>query len=152
MNKFVSAKTGASMPSVPDTGVGALAKVGLINDDSQLLIRDSYVQSNESDYLLMGYKGKQAGDSGIIYCPYIPLQLSKVMQPNTFTPSVGARTRYGVMSNPWDARNYYHFMKITTYTDDGYSWNNGRHFIAKTSNLNPAFTGAQGGPVVNPTA
>lgn len=152
MNKFVSAKTGASMPSVPDTGVGALAKVGLINDDSQLLIRDSYVQSNDSDYLLMGYKGKQAGDSGIIYCPYIPLQLSKVMQPGTFTPSIGARTRYGVMSNPWDARNYYHFMKITTYTADGYTWDSGRHFIAKPSNLVPAFTGAQGGPVVNPAA
>ena len=151
MNKFVSAKTGASMPSVPDTGVGALAKVGLINDDSQLLIRDSYVQSNDSDYLLMGYKGKQAGDSGIIYCPYIPLQLSKVMQPNTFTPSVGARTRYGVMSNPWDARNYYHFMKVKTYTDVGYTWDSGRHFIAKPSNLVPAFLGAQGGQVVNPT-
>jgi hypothetical protein len=34
MNKFTSFKSNAVMPSVPDTGVGALAKVGLINDDS----------------------------------------------------------------------------------------------------------------------
>ena len=58
-------------------------------------------------------EGKMAGDSGIIYCPYIPLQLQKIVQPGTFTPSVGARTRYGLMSSPWDARNFYHFMKVT---------------------------------------
>lgn len=141
MNKFTSFKTSASMPSVPDTGVGALAKVGLINDDQQLLIRDSYAQGNKSDYVLMGYKGKQAGDSGIIYCPYIPLQLSKVMQPGSFTPSVGCRTRYGLMANPWDAKNYYTFMKITGVgsTEATYSWNEQRQFIAKTSPL-PAET------------
>lgn len=149
MNKFSTFKNAANVPAVPDTGVGALAKVGLINDDQQLLIRDSYVQSSDSDYVLMGYKGKQAGDSGIIYCPYIPLQLSKVMQPGTFTPSIGCRTRYGLMSNPWDARNYYHFMKIGNMTD-GYEWNGSRHFIATPSSVQ--LTGMGGGAPVMPTA
>ena len=134
MNKFTSFKNGASMPSVPDTGVGALAKIGLINDDSMLLIRDAHVQAKDSDYVLMGYKGKQAGDSGIIYCPYIPLQLARVMQPGSFTPSVGARTRYGIMNNPWDAKNYYTFMKIEGCTSE-YTWNGSRHFIGETSPL-----------------
>lgn len=138
MNKFTSFKSTEAIPTVPDTGVGALAKVGLINDDQQLLVRDSYASNGMSDYVLMGYKGKQAGDSGIIYCPYIPLQLSKVMQPGSFTPSVGARTRYGLMSNPWDAKNFYHFMKITG-TTAGYTWNDERHFISQPSKiqLNP---------------
>ena len=134
MNKFTSFKTSAALPTVPDTGVGALAKVGLINDDSMLLVRDSYVQGSD-DYVLMGYKGKQAGDSGIIYCPYIPLQLSKVLQPGTFTPSVACRTRYGVMSNPWDAKNYYAFMKVTDLANGKYTWNDERHFIVPTSPL-----------------
>ena len=134
MNKFTSFKNGASMPSVPDTGVGALAKIGLINDDSMLLIRDAHVQAKDSDYVLMGYKGKQAGDSGIIYCPYIPLQLARVMQPGSFTPSVGARTRYGIMNNPWDAKNYYTYMKIEGCTSE-YHWNGSRHFIGDTSPL-----------------
>ena len=134
MNKFASFKNGASMPSVPDTGVGALAKIGLINDDSMLLIRDAHVQAKDSDYVLMGYKGKQAGDSGIIYCPYIPLQLARVTQPGSFTPSVGARTRYGIMNNPWDAKNYYTYMKIEGCTSE-YTWNGSRHFIGKTSPL-----------------
>ena len=134
MNKFTSFKSTDAIPTVPDTGVGALAKVGLINDDQQLLVRDSYASTGAADYVLMGYKGKQAGDSGIIYCPYIPLQLSKVMQPGSFTPSVGARTRYGIMSNPWDAKNFYHFMKVTgTYS--AYDWSGSRHFIAEPSKI-----------------
>lgn len=134
MNKFTSFKNTEAIPTVPDTGVGALAKVGLINDDQQLLVRDSYASTGAADYVLLGYKGKQAGDSGIIYCPYIPLQLSKVLQPGSFTPSVGARTRYGIMSNPWDAKNFYHFMKVTdTYSE--YNWGGQRHFIAKPSDI-----------------
>ena len=33
MNKFTSFKTTDAVPTTPDTGVGALAKVGLVNDD-----------------------------------------------------------------------------------------------------------------------
>lgn len=128
MNKFTSFKTTDAVPTTPDTGVGALAKVGLVNDDQQLLVRDSYAATGSMDYILLGYKGKQPGDSGIIYMPYIPLQLSKVIQPGTFTPSVGARTRYGIMSSPWDARNYYTFIKVTGL-NDGYMWNTERKFL-----------------------
>ena len=122
MNKFTSFKTTDAVPTTPDTGVGALAKVGLVNDDQQLLVRDSYAATGSMDYILLGYKGKQPGDSGIIYMPYIPLQLSKVIQPGSFTPSVGARTRYGIMSSPWDAKNYYTFIKVTGMNEP-YQWN-----------------------------
>ena len=132
INKYTSFKNTDAIPTVPDTGVGALAKVGLINDDSMLLVRDSYAANGDYDYVLLGYKGKQAGDSGIIYCPYIPLQLSKVMQPGSFTPSVGARTRYGILSNPWDAKNFYHFMRVKL-SGDVYTFNADRTFIAKPS-------------------
>ena len=151
MNKFTSFKTSAALPTVPDTGVGALAKVGLINDDSMLLVRDAYSQAANADYVLLGYKGKQAGDSGIIYCPYIPLQLSKVLQPGSFTPSVGCRTRYGVMSNPFDAKAYYHFIRISDLTGE-YTWNDGkRHFIAQPSAV-PLASMAGGGSPVMPIA
>ena len=58
------------------------------------------------------------------------------MQPGTFTPSVGARTRYGIMANPWDARNFYHFMKIETVGT--YTWTSARQFIAEPSPINLA--------------
>lgn len=135
MNKYTSFKTTSDVPTTPDSGVGALSKIGYINDDSQLLVRDSYAAQGMADYVLMGYKGKQAGDSGIIYMPYIPLQLSKVLQPGSFTPSIGARTRYGIMSNPFDAKNFYCFMRISGVTS-GYDWATGqRQFIAPTSKI-----------------
>lgn len=133
LNKFVSIQNAKDVPSVPDSGVGAIQKQGLINEGQQLLVRDAYAAG---DYVLMGYKGSHPGDSGIIYCPYIPVQLSKVLNPNTFTPQVGARTRYGVMSNPWDAKNYYAFIKITGLSDKTYTGVTGeRTFIAEPSGI-----------------
>ena len=38
------------------------------------------------------------------------------------------------MSNPWDARNFYHFMKVTGTTGT-YEWSGSRHFIAKPSDI-----------------
>lgn len=128
VNKFTTFNNSSVIPSVPDSGVGALTKIGLINDGQQLLVRDSYASG---DYVLMGYKGNHPGDSGIIYCPYIPIQLAKVLQPGSFTPSIGARTRYGVMNSPWDARNYYHFMRVTDM-DTAYTWNGDRKFVTSS--------------------
>ncbi len=109
-NKFVAHNEGASMPSVPKAGIGSLTKVGLINDGQQLLIRDTFAGG---DYALIGFKGSTPGDAGIIYCPYIPIQLAKIPYlSDNFTPAIGARTRYGMMSTPWDAKNYYHMVKI----------------------------------------
>lgn len=127
LNKFVSISNSGSIPSVPQSGVGSLQKQGLINDGAQLLVRDAYAQG---DYVLMGYKGSHPGDSGLIYCPYIPLQLSKATRPDTFTPVIGARTRYGLMDNPWDARLFYHFIKIAGLNaDETYRWGGARTFI-----------------------
>lgn len=132
LNKFVSIQNSKNIPSVPDSGVGAITKTGMINDGAQLLVRDSYAPG---EYVLMGYKGSHPADSGIVYCPYIPVQLSKVLNPDTLTPQVGARTRYGVMASPWDAKNYYHFIEIKGLTQ-GYAWNSQRHFIQPYTQVN----------------
>ncbi len=131
LNKYTSFKSTDQIPSTPDNGVGALTKVGLVNDDTMLLVRDAYAPS---DYVLLGYKGKQKGDSGIIYCPYIPLQLAKVVQPGTFTPSIGARTRYGLLDSPWESKNFYAFIKISDLTTP-YTWGADRQFIAEPSKV-----------------
>ncbi len=109
VNKFVSMSTGGSIPGVPNTGVGAIQKEGLINDGKQLLVRDAY---SRGDYILLGYKGAQKGDSGVIYCPYIPIQLSEDLYPGTFTKMIGARTRYGVLNHPWDSKNFYTMITV----------------------------------------
>ena len=99
---------GKTMPSVPASSVGALSKEGLVNDGRQLLVRDSYATV---DYALVGYKGTHPGDSGIIYCPYVPVTLVKTVDPYTLSPRIGARTRYGLLDNPFDAQNFYRVVE-----------------------------------------
>ena len=106
---FFAANTNGKIPSLPNTGVGSLLKVGLMNGGSQLLIRDTFARG---DYMLLGYKGSQKGDTGVVFCPYIPVQMMKATDPRTFAPILGARTRYGVLDNVWGSGNYYYFLML----------------------------------------
>jgi hypothetical protein len=60
------------------------------------------------DYALLGYKGSEFYDTGIIYCPYIPVMVQRTIGPNDFAPRVGLLTRYGVVDNIFGANLYYH--------------------------------------------
>ena len=54
-----------------------------------------------SQFYVVGYKGANAYDAGIFYCPYVPLQMVRAIDPNTFQPKVGFKTRYGMIANPY---------------------------------------------------
>jgi hypothetical protein len=54
-----------------------------------------------ADYIVVGYKGNIAYDAGLFYCPYVPLQMVRAIDPNTFQPSIGFKTRYGIVANPF---------------------------------------------------
>jgi hypothetical protein len=49
----------------------------------------------------MGYKGTSPYDAGLFYCPYVPLQMVRSINPDTFQPKIGFKTRYGMVSNPF---------------------------------------------------
>jgi len=53
------------------------------------------------NYVCMGYKGVSPYDAGIFYCPYVPLQMVRAVDPNSFQPKIGFKTRYGLSSNPF---------------------------------------------------
>jgi len=54
-----------------------------------------------ADYVVVGYKGQTAYDAGLFYCPYVPLQMVRAIDPNTFQPKIGFKTRYGLVANPY---------------------------------------------------
>ena len=135
-SKLVS--DGKTMPSVPASAVGAMTKEGLINDGRQLLVRDT---NTYGSYALVGYKGTHAGDSGIIYCPYIPVTLYKAIKPENGLSVVGARTRYGLVDNPFDARNFYSLIKFTGF-DQEFIFNGQRTFFGDAIAPVPSSSGA----------
>ena len=53
------------------------------------------------DYATVGYKGTNAYDAGLFYCPYVPLTMLKAVNAGTFQPKVGFKTRYGLVANPF---------------------------------------------------
>ena len=70
---------------------------GVLNGRIKVYI-DPYAQT---DYCTVGYKGQNAYDSGVFYCPYVPLQMVKAVGEDTFQPKIGFKTRYGMASNPY---------------------------------------------------
>jgi hypothetical protein len=70
---------------------------GVLNGRMRVYI-DPYAST---DYVTVGYKGTNAYDAGIFYCPYVPLQMVKAVGEDTFQPKIGFKTRYGMASNPF---------------------------------------------------
>ena len=54
-----------------------------------------------SQFYVVGYKGTSAYDAGIFYCPYVPLQMVRAVDPSSFQPKIGFKTRYGLIANPY---------------------------------------------------
>ena len=52
------------------------------------------------DYATVGYKGTNAYDAGIFYCPYVPLTMVRAVGENSFQPKIAFKTRYGLVANP----------------------------------------------------
>jgi hypothetical protein len=78
---------------------------GVLNGRIKVYI-DPYAGTN---FLVVGYKGSNAFDAGLFYCPYVPLQMVRAVDPASFQPKIGFKTRYGMAPNP--------FAKGTTTAD-----------------------------------
>lgn len=71
-----------------------------------------------SQFYVVGYKGTSPYDAGMFYCPYVPLQMVRAVDPATFQPKIGFKTRYGIVTNPFtslsaDSNTYYRRVKVT---------------------------------------
>jgi hypothetical protein len=59
------------------------------------------VSATAHNFCLVGYKGASPMDAGMFYCPYIPLQLHRAQDEDTFQPKIAFKTRYGLVNNPF---------------------------------------------------
>jgi hypothetical protein len=55
----------------------------------------------QNQFFMVGYKGASAWDAGLFYAPYVPLQIVKTTDPETFTPRMAYRMRYGIAKHPY---------------------------------------------------
>jgi hypothetical protein len=100
--------------SVPnDVGpVGGVTRVGTLDGRFSVYVDTFSDLSSAGDYITVGYKGPSNLDSGVIYCPYIPLMMQKVIHEETFQPAIGVLTRSAIAYNLLGTNNYYRQIPV----------------------------------------
>ena len=102
---YSSGLTGAGGPSIGQVDDTGNLAVGTINGRIKVFVDPYSANVSNKHYYLLGYKGTSPYDAGLFYCPYVPLQMLRSIDPNTFQPKIGFKTRYGMVSNPFVTTN-----------------------------------------------
>ena len=74
--------------------------VGTLNGRYKVYV-DPYFSASATNFFVCGYKGSSAYDAGLFYCPYVPIQMVRAVGEQSFQPSIGFKTRYGMVTNPF---------------------------------------------------
>jgi len=74
---------------------------GVLNGRYKVYVDPFAANQSATQFFTVGYKGTSAFDAGLFYCPYVPLQLVRAVDPSTFQPKIGFKTRYGMVANPF---------------------------------------------------
>ena len=113
--------------NVDDTGN---TFAGVLNGKFKVYIDPYSANISASQFYVVGYKGTSPYDSGLFYCPYVPLQMVRAVGQDSFQPKIGFKTRYGLQANPFaeagsgdaavingagaaNANRYYRRVKVT---------------------------------------
>ena len=75
--------------------------VGTLNGRIKVYVDPYSANVADKHFYVAGYKGTSPYDAGLFYCPYVPLQQVRAINPDTFQPKIGFKTRYGMVSNPF---------------------------------------------------
>jgi Major capsid protein Gp23 len=91
---------------------------GVLNGKYKVYVDPYSANQSASQFFVVGYKGTSAFDAGLFYCPYVPLQMVRAVDPNTFQPKIGFKTRYGMVANPFTSLSsgtniYYRKVAVT---------------------------------------
>ena len=84
---------------LPDDNSSTLA--GTLNGRIKVYVDPYSANVSDSHFYVAGYKGTNAYDAGLFYCPYVPLQMVRAVGQDTFQPKIGFKTRYGMVANPF---------------------------------------------------
>jgi hypothetical protein len=88
--------------NVDDTGN---TFAGILNGKFKVYVDPYAANISASQYYVVGYKGTSPYDSGLFYCPYVPLQMVRAVGQDSFQPKIGFKTRYGMVQNPFATTN-----------------------------------------------
>ena len=88
--------------NVDDTGN---TFAGVLNGKFKVYVDPYSANVSAAQFYVAGYKGTSPYDSGLFYCPYVPLQMVRAVGQDSFQPKIGFKTRYGMVQNPFATSN-----------------------------------------------
>lgn len=115
--------TSAAQGKLRDEGITGNTYVGNLGQ-MKVHVDPYFISGDNSQYATIGFKGNTPMDAGLFYCPYVPLQQVKAIDPNSFQPKIGFMTRYAMVANPFATtaadgaidplkkNNYYRRMRV----------------------------------------
>jgi len=95
---YTPALQGNASLSIDDTST---TFAGVLNGKYKVYVDPYTANVSATQFFVVGYKGASAFDAGLFYCPYVPLQMVRAVDPNSFQPKIGFKTRYGLVANPF---------------------------------------------------
>jgi len=118
---YSSGLSGKNNLNVDDTST---TFAGVLNGKYKVYVDPYTANVQAQQFFVVGYKGQSAFDAGLFYCPYVPLQMVRAVDPNSFQPKIGFKTRYGMVANPFvsldgtggltaNENYYYRRVKVT---------------------------------------
>lgn len=69
-------------------------------------------------YILLGWKGPQITDTGVVFAPYIPTQLLSGPDVDKFGARLMARARYAIVNSIFGSNLYYQFINLKGVSDE----------------------------------
>ncbi len=96
--------------NVDDTGN---TFAGVLNGKFKVYVDPYSANVSASQFYVAGYKGSSPYDSGLFYCPYVPLQMVRAVGQDSFQPKIGFKTRYGMVQNPFATTNGLGALDVT---------------------------------------
>jgi hypothetical protein len=122
---IVSPKVAVALQSLPDFAFApvsgnvdtlkfGVSEVGTLGNGIKVY-RDTFAYGNlngGSDFIVVGFKGGKESETGLIYCPYIPVMFQKAIGQESFSPRAGVMTRYGIVDHLYGSHNYYRYIAV----------------------------------------
>jgi hypothetical protein len=123
---IVSPKVAVALQALPDFQFApvkgtvdslkfGVAEVGTLGNGIKVY-RDTFAYgaaNGGTDFVVVGYKGSKESETGIVYCPYIPVMFQKAIGQESFSPRAGAMTRYGIVDHLYGSHNYYRYIAVS---------------------------------------
>jgi hypothetical protein len=85
----------------------AIAYAGTLRHGSIKVYNDAL---SSDPYVLLGWKGADVTQTGVVYCPYVLPQLLSAPDTDKFGSRLMARARYAIVNSLFGTENFYQFL------------------------------------------